>query len=629
MYNYTCGKCQACRRICRAAHPLRENGTIDRDRRMLSLKTLNDILFLVVDARSSRVMLWQDGGGEWQPISSGQLAARVSALAHTFLDWGVKRGDRIALIAENRWEWAVTDFATLAIGAVDVPLFPTLTEEQTAVLLENSGAEIALVSTRKQYEKLAAVQARTAIRKIVVMDEAAGGDAISMSSLLPPPATTCDQLNPEIDRLARAVQPDDLATLIYTSGTTAEPKGVMLTHGNIASNVNHSTERFGWDNRFSAISFLPLSHITARHLDYALFCYGATIAYCPKIERLQGALQAVKPSIFVAVPRVYEKIRQEVERRSGASPTKKRVFRWVLATGSKHRETILRGEEPSSLAWKLANRLVYRKVRDAFGGSARDFIAGGAPLGLDSARWFADMGVRISEGYGLTETSPVIALNNRYEHRIGSVGKPLPNVECRIAEDGELLVRGPSIFKGYWKNAAFTAAAFTSDGWFCTGDIGRIDEDGFLYITDRKKELIKTSNGKFIAPQPIEGKLKAHALIGNVTLVGDKRKFVGALISPNFALLESWAAEQGIPHKDREVLLAEKKVQERFRAIINEVNATLAGFEIVKRFRLVPDEWTLETGELTPSMKLKRRVVEGKYRDLIAGIYADSATSAE
>jgi long-chain acyl-CoA synthetase len=592
---------------------------------MLALRTLNDILLHVSQSPERRVMLWQDPAGNWLPISGGQLCARVCALAREFLKWGVNTGDRIAIIAENRWEWAVADFAALSIGAIDVPLFPTLTAEQTATLLANSGAEVAIVSTRKQYEKLQSIRAGTAIEKIIVMDDESGlaPEAVCLRDLLPAPEAALRRLDPVVERIARAVQPDALATLIYTSGTTAEPKGVMLTHGNIASNLNHSTERFGWDNRFSAISFLPLSHITARHVDYALFCYGAAIAYCPRVEKLPAAMQSVQPTIFVAVPRVYEKLRQEVERRASSSPLGKRVFRWALRTGVRHRAQILAGRRPASPAWRLAEKLVYSKVRQAFGGAARDFIAGGAPLGVELARWYADVGIRIYEGYGLTETSPVISLNNRYDHRIGSVGKPLPNVDCRIAEDGELEVRGPSVFEGYWMNSDFTEEAFTPDGWFRTGDIGRIDEDGFLYITDRKKELIKTSNGKFIAPQPIEGKLKMSPLVGHVSLVGDRRKFVSALISPNFAALESWAANHGLSAGSRAELIAQKPVLEAFRALLSEVNATLPSFEWVKRFRLVADEWSLESGELTPSMKLKRRVIESRYRDLIAAIYAD------
>ncbi len=633
MYKYAAPICQGSvtRFRGKARGPREEPGRVTIDREpsyMFSLRTLNDVFFLTTESPRERAMLWQDRAGDWHPISTGQLTARVSALALALLKLEAQKGDRIALIAENRWEWAVTDFAALAIGAVDVPLFPTLTGEQMAPLLENAGARIAVVSSRKQFEKLVSIQDRTKIKAVLLMDDEEIEGAIRFSTLLPSAETTAERLDPEIERRSRAILPDDLATLIYTSGTTAEPKGVMLTHGNIASNANRSTELFGWNSSASLVSFLPLSHITARHLDYAMFCYGAAIAYCPRVERLAGAMKAVQPTIFVAVPRVFEKIRQEVERRSGISPLKKRIFTWALKVGAHHRETVLKGQRPSSLSWRLAERLVYNKVRDSFGGKAKDFLAGGAPLGLDTARWFADVGIRIFEGYGLTETSPVISLNNGTAYRIGSTGKQLPNVECRFAEDGELLVRGPSIFKSYWQNEAFTAEALTPDGWFHTGDIGRIDEDGFLFITDRKKELIKTSNGKFIAPQTIEGKFKANALVGNVALVGDRRKFISALISPNFEVLESWAKEQGIAVDGRETLLADKRVQARYRAIVSDVNKTLANFEVVKRFRLVPDEWTSDSGELTPSMKLKRRVVEGKYRELIAGFYSDSASDA-
>ena len=288
----------------------------------------------------------------------------------------------------------------------------------------------------------------------------------------------------------------------------------MLTHGNIASNLNHSTRTFDWNPDSTCISFLPLSHITARHLDYALFCYGATLAYCGSFDRLPAAITSVKPTVFVAVPRVYEKIREVVERRAASKPIVKKLFTWALANGRRHREEILCGATPTSLSWRLADRLVFKKVtQQAFGGQVRDFISGGAPLGIDTAGWFADVGIRIFEGYGLTETSPVLALNNAQNHRIGSVGKPIESVEYRFAPDGELLVRGPFVFVGYWHKPDATREAIEPDGWFHTGDIGRVDDDGFLYITDRKKELLKTSGGKMIAPQPIESKLNNSLLV--------------------------------------------------------------------------------------------------------------------
>jgi long-chain acyl-CoA synthetase len=338
-------------------------------------------------------------------------------------------------------------------------------------------------------------------------------------------------------------------------------------------------------------------------------------------------MKALQPTIFVAVPRVYEKIRQAVEAKSAASPIKSRILAWALATGKQHRPTTLAGKTPTGLAAKLADKLVFSKIREAFGGQVKIFVSGGAPLGMDTAGWFADAGIRIFEGYGLTETSPVIAVNYPAAHRIGTVGKLLPNLECRFADDGELEVRGPSVFSGYWHKEAETAAAFTPDHWFRTGDIGHLDADGFLSITDRKKELLKTSGGKLIAPQPIENKLKAHALVGQAALVGDKHKFASVLISPNFAALEAWAHAHGVANSNRRALVEDPKVIALYQKIVDQVNGTLASFEDIKRLRIVPDEWSIETDELTPSMKLKRRVVEKKYAAAIAAFYQDEATS--
>jgi long-chain acyl-CoA synthetase len=356
-------------------------------------------------------------------------------------------------------------------------------------------------------------------------------------------------------------------------------------------------------------------------------CSGATLAYCPKFDLLPAAMKALKPTIFVAVPRVYEKIRQAVEGKSAASPVKSKILSWALAKGKSHRPKTLEGKTPWGLGWKLADKLVFAKIREAFGGQVNVFISGGAPLGMDTAGWFADAGIRIFEGYGLTETSPVIALNYPNAHRIGTVGKALSNVECRFAEDGELEVRGPSVFPGYWKKEKDTAEVFAADGWFKTGDIGNLDSDRFLSITDRKKELLKTSGGKLIAPQPIENKLKANSLVAQAAMVGDKHKFACVLISPNFAALETWAKGQGISTADHAALVKDPKVVKAYQEVVDKVNSGLAHFEDMKRICVVPDEWSIEGGELTPSMKLKRRVVEKKYAKEIAEFYADEATA--
>jgi long-chain acyl-CoA synthetase len=592
----------------------------------LGLQTANDVFFRLVELDRAEALLTQDHGGFWEPISARDVYARVKALADALLAWGIAKGDRVAILAENRWEWAITDFAALAIGAVDVPIYPTLTGEQTAALLADSGSRIAFVSTRAQYDKVATVFELTGLERIVVMDDLAREPGASSPDVVVPFASLMPRgeavgRDAEFDARVRSIQPDDLASIIYTSGTTGEPKGVMLSHGNIAANLNCSTIGIHFREGDRCISFLPLSHITARHLDAALFARGVTVAHCSSFDKLPAAMKTVRPSVFVGVPRVYEKVRQAVERQASSSAVQKRILRWALATGKRHRSEILSDRLPKSALWRLAAKLVFQKVHGAFGGSTRYFISGGAPLGVETAGWFADAGIRILEGYGLTETSPVIALNKPGAYRFGGVGKPLPNVECRVAADGELEVRGPAVFQGYWRKPEETAKAFTADGWFLTGDIARFDEDGFLSITDRKKELLKTSGGKFVAPQPIENLLKANLLVGQAALVGDKRKFVAALISPNFAALEAWAEEKGIAVADRAALVANPKVVAEYKTIVDHVNAGLANFETMKRFRLVAEEWSLEGGELTPSLKLKRRVVETRYAAVIAGFY--------
>lgn len=594
---------------------------------MLDLKTINDIFFTIASSNRDRVMVFENAAGQWESISTTQMYQRVRALGEALVSWGIAKGDRIALLSENRWEWAITDFAVLAIGAVDVPIYPTLTAGQISELLNDSGCRIAVVSTQAQFEKVAAIRYQTKLEYIVVMDDLKVPGAVTFSSLMENSESIGKQRDPAFDRRAYDVQPPDLATIIYTSGTTGEPKGVMLTHGNIASNVSISTDPFGFDTSDSWISFLPLSHITARHLDYALSCRGATAAYCSNFERLPETMTSFRPTVFVAVPRVYEKIRQEVERRAALSPIKEKLLHWALKTGRRSREAVLQGAVPGSPMWKIANAIVFNKVKHAFGGKVRYYVSGGAPLGLDTAEWFADAGIRILEGYGLTETSPLIGVNTPLDYRIGSVGKTVPNIECRIAEDGELLVRGPSIFVGYWQKPQGTAESFDGEHWFRTGDIAHFDADGFLYVTDRKKELLKTSGGKMIAPQPIENKLKANMLVAHAALVGDRHKFASVLIAPNFAVLEEWAKSNGIESQNWKDLVAQPKVLEKYQAVIDEVNSTLANFETIKRFQLVAEEWTIYSGEMTPSLKLKRRVIAERYAREIAAFYADEAVS--
>ena len=584
---------------------------------LMSLKNLNDILLKVSLSRRDRVML-QKGALGWAPISAAEIYRSVVGLARMLESWGIRKGDRVAILSENRPEWTITDFAALALGAVTVPIYSTQTADQTAFVLNNSGTRVIAVSTKSQLEKVLTIQPRTPVEKIMVMDAVETAHAVHMQGLMLHGPTGDDS---EFNARAQSIAPDDLATIIYTSGTTGTPKGVMLTHGNMASNIACSMEAFGFGEKDEvSVSFLPLSHVTARHVDFALLYRGVVLAYCPDISQLAQALAEVRPNIFIAVPRVYEKIRQQVVLKTVGFP-KSAIYRWALSVGHTHRSEILVGKRPTSMSWKIADRLVFSKVRAGMGGNAEEFISGGAPLGRELAEWYADIGIPIHEGYGLTETSPVIAVNTPAAHKIGTVGKPLANVEVKIAEDGEVLVRGPSIFSGYWNRPDETQAVFV-DGWFKTGDIGDLASDGFLSITDRKKDLIKTSGGKFIAPQPIENSLKLNPLIGTAVVIGDRRKFPAVLISPHFPVLEDWAHANQIEFASRQMLVANLKVQALYDGIIAELNSNLARFEKLKRVLLIPEEFSAADGTLTHTFKVRRRGIEDRYRSLIDEMYA-------
>ena len=585
----------------------------------MSIQTLNDILSTVYQSRRDRVMLHREASG-WTSISSTELYRNVVGLSRALESWGIGKGDRVAILSENRPEWTTTDFAALALGAVTVPIYSTQTAEQTAFILNDSGARIIAVSTKSQLEKVLSIQQQTRVERVLVMDAVETTRALQIRKLITP-ARDSTASDAEFAARAKTIVPDELATIIYTSGTTGTSKGVMLTHGNMTSNIACSLEGFNLRAQDEvSVSFLPLSHVTARHVDFALLYRGVTLAYCPDISELSRILTEVQPTVFVAVPRVYEKIRQHVILKAVGFP-KNAIYRWALGVGHAHRDEILAEAQPTALAWKIANSLVFSKVRGGMGGKAREFISGGAPLGRELAEWFADIGIRILEGYGLTETSPVIAVNTPTANKLGTVGKPLANVEVCLADDGELLTRGPSVFKGYWNRPEETRDAFV-DGWFKTGDIGQLDGDGFLSITDRKKDLIKTSGGKFIAPQPIENSLKLNALIGTAVVIGDRRKFPAVLIAPSFPVLEDWARTNKIIFSSRQELVADSKVQALYESLVEETNQSLARFEKLKRVLLVPDEFSWADGTLTHTFKVRRRGIETRYQELIDEMYA-------
>jgi len=589
-------------------------------------KTVNDIFFKVVDSGLPHVMMFEKDGA-WHSISAADLYRRVAGVARLLQTWGLGQGDRIAILSENRPEWAIADYANLVVGAATVPIYATLTSEQCSYLLRHSGARAVFVSNEEQLAKIAAVRSATSIEHVIMMDAptlsaASVGDMQAMMSAGPAGR------DPELDQAARSVKPDDLATLIYTSGTTGVPKGAMLTHGNLASNLDFSLDAFPLQaGEEVALSFLPLSHITARHVDLGCMYRGVTLAYCPKFEDLPRMLKEVRPTFFVAVPRVYEKIYNTAQRTAGTG-LKKKVFQWALRVGRDHLTETLAGKRQSGLRWRIADRIVFSKVREGLGGRVHNFVSGGAPLGRELAEWYACVGIRIHEGYGLTETSPVIAVNSPEAHRLGSVGRPLPNLEVKIAADGEILTRGPSVFKGYWNMPQETLNAFEGD-WFKTGDIGNLDSDGFLSVTDRKKDLIKTSGGKFIAPQPIENSLKSNPLVAEAAVIGDKRRFAAVVIAPAFPALEEWAERNEIAFTDRKSLVNHPKVHAVYADIVADVNTSLAQFEKLKKFLLLPDELSIADGTLTPTLKLRRRNLEARYRAEIDQMYSsESAVDA-
>jgi len=580
-------------------------------------QTLNDIFSVIVERRHERVMLAREAG-QWVPIDSQRFYHSVAGVARALREWGLTKGDRLAILSENRPEWSIADFASFQLGVVVVPIYATLTAEQTAYILCDSGARIVFVSTEAQLKKVLSIKDQTAVERVVVMDPVYGAEAVPMRRLMYEGPTVHDR---DLDGQARSIAADDLASIIYTSGTTGTSKGVQLTHRNLTSNIQCSLEGYDVHPGDVCVSFLPLSHVTARHADTALLYHGVTLAYCPSFDQLPQVLQEVRPTLFVGVPRVYEKIYSALQQKTKKFP-KRAIYRWALAVGRAHAPKILVGEVPKSLRWKLADKLVFSQVRARMGGNVEVFVSGGAPLGTELAAWYASIGIRIHEGYGLTETSPVIAVNTPMSHKLGTVGRPLSNVEVQIAEDGEILVRGPSVFRAYWNRPEETENAFV-DGWFKTGDIGTLDEDGFLSVTDRKKDLLKTSGGKFIAPQPVENSLKLNALIGTAVVVGDRRKFASVIISPCFPLLEEWARANEVSSSSRRELVSSPKVQTLYEGIVEELNRNLARYETLKKVLVVPDEFTAEDGSLTPSMKLRRKVVEQRYRKQIDELYEE------
>ena len=587
--------------------------------------TVVELFFRAADEHDKDDAYLQQTPDGWRPLSHRDVLQNVHAIFKALSVMDVARGDRIAILSENRLEWAITDFAVMCVGAVSVPVYPTLPADQVAAVMAHSGARFVFVSTAAQYAKLKEVRSSLPdVERIFTFDEVqgAGDDGESFRSLLEQ-GRALPGTETEFRLAAQAAKPEDVLTLIYTSGTTGTPKGVMLTHNNLHSNVVATLPSFPIAAADVALSFLTLSHVFQRMVDYAVYSCGVTIAHLPDIDQVARAFADVRPTLAVAVPRVYEKLYTRIMSEKGL---RRRIVLWARAVALDWAERRLHGRSvPSWLGMKhsIADRLVYRKVRERLGGRLRFFISGGAPLNPQLAYFFYGVGIKILEGYGLTETSPVTNANPPDQVRVGTVGPPVLGTEIRIAEDGEILVRGPQVMKGYYRNPEATREAIDDEGWFHTGDIGDVDADGYLRITDRKKDLLVTAGGKNIAPQPIENAVKGSRYISEAVMLGDRRPYAILLAVPNFGQLEDWAGRQGIRAADRTALVADPRVRAFLEDEAARRTERFARFERPKKVLALERELSLERQEITPSLKVKRRVVEEHFRDRIEALYAE------
>ncbi len=595
----------------------------------MAIQTLCDILEKLEREHPKPAILRYKSGGQWNDLSTEEFVSTVRGLAMGLLRLGICKGDRVAILAENRPEWNTFDHAILTLGGVVVPIYSTLHANQVRFILDNSQARLLILSTAEQLEKVTPIlPSLPDIQQLVMMDrpETMPADALTWTDLLRQgEAALAENPGRLADETAR-VGEDDLATIIYTSGTTGEPKGVMLTHGNFVSNVNATRSIVAFSHADETLSFLPLTHVFERMLQFTFLDAGVTISHAESINAVPADLMEIRPTVMASVPRLLEKIQASFMDAVYASSAPRRwIFALALWAGRQCSLAKLRGRpEPlvARLLRPITDKLVFTKLRRRMGGRLRFIISGSAPLGCEIAEFFHAAGLPVLEGYGLTETSPVVSVNTPQRTRLDTVGPVLPGVEVRIADDGEILVRGPNVMQGYFRDEKATREALR-DGWFLTGDIGHMDSDGFLIITDRKKEILKTSGGKMVAPQPIENLLKCDPFISQAVLIGDRRKFVSALIAPDPQRLAAYAKEHGIACTDAVELRDDPRIVELYRQRVASRMEGLSNFEKVKKFRLLPRELSMEEGELTPTLKTKRRVVEEKFADLIESMYGD------
>ena len=597
--------------------------------------TLNRLLFDAAGKYHKADALQAKRNGRYEPISHATLLDRIRRASLGLEEIGTQPGDRIGILSENRPEWAIADYACLMLGATDVPLYPSLPAEQIAYILRDSGSSVIFVSDAQESAKIASIRAECpALRTVIAFDEDVPGVDMSLAALESRGATADNESRRRAFRQrADAVRPDDVATIIYTSGTTGDPKGVMLTHDNIYSNVVAAAAAIPFEGRDTCLSFLPLSHIFERMGGHYLMLHtGTSIAYAESMDTVPVNLVEVRPTLVLSVPRLYEKMYARVlENALASGGVKKRIFFWARAVAERWADVKLAGGTPRGLLaaqYTLAQRLVFSKLKARTGGRLRYFVSGGAPLAQEINKFFYAAGLVILEGYGLTETSPVIAVNTPANFRLGTVGKPVPGVEVAIADDGEILTRGPHVMKGYFNKPAATAEAIDTSGWFHTGDIGELRDD-FLAITDRKKDIIVTAGGKNIAPQPIENRIKTNKYVSQAVMIGDKRKFPVVLVVPNWDSLEKWAKLRNLLWTDRAQLLEMPAIRAKMeREVMSELQG-LARFELPKKIGLLEHDFSIERGELTPTLKVKRRVVDKTYKAMIDSLYAASDTDVE
>ncbi len=594
-----------------------------------SPSTLNELFLAAVERFKDRsVALRWKPADKWVDISYRELRARVEAVSLAMADLGIRPGDRVALLSENRPQWAITDYAALALGALDVPVYPTLTVKQVEYILRDSGAVAVFVSTAELLAKVQEVRSRLpALKHIIAFNGGLEGNGVmSFESF---EARGRELKDPGWEARALAARPDDVATIIYTSGMTGEPKGVMLTHGNITSNVVAGLKRIPVQESpdlQECLSFLPLSHIFERMAGHYLMLHaGVVINYAVSIDTVSADMMDIKPTLMCAVPRLYEKIYARVQENALAgSAIKRNIFFWAKRVGEACADLDLAKKPlPADLKVlrRIADKLVFSKLRARTGGRLRFFVSGGAPLNPEIARFFFAAGLPVMEGYGLTETSPVITVNTPEEVKLGTVGKVLPGIEVTIADDGEILTRGPHVMKGYFNRPDATAEMIDSEGWLHTGDIGELDAEGFLRITDRKKDLLVTAGGKNIAPQLIELAVKTSKWVVNAVMLGDKRPYPIMLVVPNIPLLREWAARHNYTYINDDALLARVETNEKMEREIHAKLGDFAKYELPKKVALLKEDFSIERGELTPKMSVRRKVVEERYKDLIEAVY--------